>query len=118
MIEPVCVVDNRQKRPLLGRLGQQAEDRQTHQERIGWKAGAEPKRHGERFLLGHGQSVHEAEERETQLLNRRERQLHLRFDASRPDDPELAPSLDRVLEERGLADPGLAVHDQHAAPAG
>ena len=34
MVQPLRVIDNSQQRPLLGRLGQQAEDRQSKQERI------------------------------------------------------------------------------------
>ena len=66
-------------------------------------------------MLGLRETVHKLEERGTQLLNRRERELHLRFDPGRPGDPKLAPSLDRVLEQRGLADARFAVHHQHAA---
>ena len=34
VVQPMCVINNREERPLLGRLGQQAEDRQSDQERI------------------------------------------------------------------------------------
>ena len=66
-------------------------------------------------MLGLRETLHELEERRTQLLNRRERELHLRLDPGRPGDPKLARRLDRVLEQRGLADARFAVHHQHAA---
>jgi hypothetical protein len=54
-------------------------------------------------------------ERGAQLLNRRERELHLRLDPGRRGDPKSARSLCRVLEEGGLADARFAMHHQHAA---
>jgi hypothetical protein len=64
--------------------------------------------------LGLREALHELEERGTELLNRRERELHLRLDPERPGDPELGPSLGCVLEQGGLADARVAVHHQHA----
>ena len=66
-------------------------------------------------MLGLRKTVEKLEERGTQLLNRCERELHLRFDPGRPGDPKPAPSLDRVVEQRGLADARFAMHHQHAA---
>jgi hypothetical protein len=63
------------------------------------------------------QPLPELEERGTELLNRRERELHLRLDPEGPGDPKLACSGDRVLEQRGLADARFAMHHQHAAAA-
>ena len=40
-------------------------------------------------------------------------ELHLPLDPDGPGDPELPRRLDRVLEQRGLADARLAVHHQH-----
>jgi hypothetical protein len=66
-------------------------------------------------VLGLRETVQEVEERGTQLLNRCERELHLRFDPGCPGDPKLARSTDRVLEQRRLADARLAMDHQHAA---
>jgi hypothetical protein len=115
MVQPLCVIDNSQERPLLGRLGQQAENGQTNQERIRRGARDQSERDGKRLVLGLRETVRKVEERGTQLLSRRERELHLRFDPGRPGDPKLARSLDRILEERRLADARFAMHDQHAA---
>jgi hypothetical protein len=59
--------------------------------------------------------VQKVEERGTQLLSRCERELHLRFDPGCLGDPKPARSLDRVIEQRGLADARFAMHHQHAA---
>ena len=60
-IEPLRVVDDTQQRPFLGGLRQQAEHRQTDQERIRRLPCAEPERDGERVALGCGQGVHQVE---------------------------------------------------------
>jgi hypothetical protein len=68
--------------------------------------------------LGPRQTVQKVEERRTQLLNRCEREFHLRLDPGRPGDPKLARCLNRVFEQRRFADARFAVHHQHdAAPA-
>jgi len=48
-------------------------------------------------------------------VNRRERQLHLSFDAGGPGDAKLRPRPDRIVQERTLADARLSMHDQHVA---
>jgi len=52
--------------------------------------------------------VEPIEHRRTQHLKRGERQFHLRLDTGRPRDQEAARRLHRVLEQRRLADAGLA----------
>ena len=68
-----------------------------------------------RLALGMWEACHKLEERRTQLLNRRERELHLRLHPGRPGNPKLAPSRGRVLEQGGLADARFAVHHHHPA---
>ena len=65
-----------------------------------------------------GKPLPETQEGRTQLLNRCERELHFSLDPSRARDPEVGSGLDRVLEHRGLTDPRLAMHHQHAATPG
>jgi hypothetical protein len=65
--------------------------------------------------LGLWESLHQLDERGTQLLRRRERELHFRLDPTGPGDAKPLPCLDRILEQRGLADARLAVHHQDAA---
>ncbi|HWD76182.1 MAG TPA: hypothetical protein VG371_13655 [Solirubrobacteraceae bacterium] len=118
VVQPVRVVDTSQERTLLGRLGQQAEDRQSNQERIRRGVGGvrnQSERDAKRVVLGLRETVQKVQERGTQLLNRRERELHLRFGPGRPRDPKPPRSLDRVLEQRRLADARFAMHHPHAA---
>ena len=111
-IEPLRVIDDTQERPLLRSLRQQAEDRQSDQERIRRRPVTQPERDAERVALGIRQTLRSVEDRGAQLLKRRERELHLPLDPDGPDDPKLPPRLDRPIEQRGLADARLAMHHQ------
>ena len=115
IVQPMRVIDDSQERPLLGGLSQQAEDRQSNQERVWRGASDESERDAKRVVLGLRQTFQEVETRVAQLVNRCERELHLRLHPGRPRDPKLARSLDRVLEQRRLADARFAIHHQHAA---
>ena len=46
-----------------------------------------------------------------------EGQLHLRLDARRVRDPQVRRGLDEVLQQRRLADPGLAPQHERTALA-
>ena len=118
VVEPMRVIDNGQERLLFGGLGHQAEDRQADKEGIRRGPRDESECDAKRVVLRPREAFYKLEERGTQLLNRCEWELHLRFDPGCPGDPKLAPSLDRVLEQRRLADARFAIHHQHApAPA-
>src|ERR1700722_20827783 len=54
-------------------------------------------------------------DREAQLLGCRVRELHLRLDPGRPADPKVPSRLDRVLQQRGFANPRLSTDHQDAA---
>ena len=117
-IEPLRVIDHTEERLLLGGLGQQAEGCQSDEEGIRGRAGTEAERDGKRVALRMREAFGELEDRRAQLLKRRVRELHLPFDTDGAGDPELPPRLDRVLQQRGLADARLSVHHQDpAAPA-
>jgi len=100
---------------LLRRLRQQAEDRQSDHERIRSRPAAESERDVKRLALRLRQVLHEMKDREAQLLGCRVRELHLRLDPGRPGDPKLPSRFDRILEQRGLANPRLSTHHQDAA---
>ena len=114
-VEPLCVVDHAQERLLLGSFREEPEDREPDEKRARRRSGAEPERDGERVALRIGQTLDELEDRRTELLERRVVELHLPLDARGPDDAEVLARLDRVLEQRGLADAGVAVHDEDGA---
>jgi hypothetical protein len=112
-IEPLRVINDTCERLLVGRLGKQAEDRQSDQERIGRRPCTQSECDAKRLVLGLRETIQEVKELGTQLLKRRERELHLRIDARRPGDPKPARSLNCVLEQRGLSDARFAMHHQH-----
>ena len=114
-VQPLRVIDNSQQRSLSGSLGQQAEDRQSDQEGVRRGSRDESERDAKRLVLRLWEALYKLEERGAQLLNRGERELHLRFDPGRLGGPKLARSLDRVVEQRRLADARFAMHYQHAA---
>jgi hypothetical protein len=117
-IEPMRVVDDTHEWLLLGGLGEQAEDRQSHQEWIRCRVRRPPNQAGrdaKRLSLRLWEALHQLEKRGAQLLDRRERKLYLRLDPERPDDPKPPRGLDRLFEQRRLADTRLPVYHQHAA---
>src|SRR4029077_11354311 len=61
------VIDDAQKRLLLGNLGEQAQDREADQELIRCRPGAEPERDVKRVALGLRQAIREVEEWSTLL---------------------------------------------------
>jgi hypothetical protein len=118
-IQPLRIIDDGEERLILGRLRQQAEDGQPDQEPVRGRPGAESESDAKRVVLGLREALDVLEERGTQLLNRRERELHLGLDPERPGDPKPPSRLDRVLEQCGLADARLSTHHQNpAVPAG
>jgi hypothetical protein len=86
-IEPLRVVDDTQERPPLGGLGQQIERRQPDQERTRRRSGTEPEGDVKRVAPGIRQAVRTIEDRRAQLVQRRERELHLALDPDGPQDP-------------------------------
>ena len=103
---------------LLGRVGQQAQDRQGDEEAVRGGAVLQPERRPQRIALRAGQSVEPVEHRRAQLVQPGERELHLGLDARDPGDAALRGPLGDVLQQRGLADPRLAAQDQHRALPG
>ena len=114
-VEPLRVVDDAHQRSLLGRVGQQAQDRQPDQEAIRSVARAQAERRAERILLRTGKALEAIHERRTQLLQHREGELHLRLHARRPDDLAPRRALHQMVQQRALADAGLTA--QHQRPA-
>ena len=84
---------------------------------IGRCAGHKPERDAERFALRLGQLRQLREARRAKLLQRREWKLAFRLAANGAQHFEVARARDHVLQERRLADAGLAVDDDCLAPA-
>ena len=83
------------------------------------RSGARPAAHAERrrqrIALRDRESLEMIKRRRAHLMQPGERKLHLRLDAHGARDPEVRRLLDDVLQQRGLAHPGLAA--QHQGPA-
>ncbi len=117
-IEPLPVIHDAQQRPLLGRLREQTEGRQSDEKRVRSLSRGQPEGHAERIALGLGQALRAFEDRRAQLLERRKWKLHLALDPDGPQDLQLPLLLDHPIEQCCLADARLAMHDQDATVAG
>ena len=105
------------ERSLLGDVGQQAQHRQPDEEAIRRVAGAQPERRAQRVALRAGKRVELLEQRRAQLMQPRERDLHLGLDAAGAHDPAPRRALCDVAQKGRLADAGFPVQDQRAALA-
>lgn len=120
-IEPLRVVDHAQERLLLGSFGEEAENREPDEEWARRVSGVKSEGDAQRITLGIGKAVDELEDRRTEPLQRRVVELHLPLDTRSPNDAKILARLDRVLEQRGLADAGVSVHHEDGivtAPGG
>ena len=121
-VEPVRVVDHDQQRPRGGGRADQPEEAGEGRQPLVDDALAytQRERRRDRRRLRLREPGEPGEQRARQLAERGERQLGLGLDSGRADHrhPGAAPA--RLEQERRLADPGLAPHEQGAtsAPAG
>ena len=115
LIKPLRVINHTHKRPLLGHLREQAQHRQPHQKPIRRVPRPQPERYPERVLLRGRKPLQPIQHRRAQLLQGRERELHLRLHTHRPHDPEPRRGPDRRLQQGRLADPSLPANHQHPA---
>ena len=114
-VEPLRIVDDADQRPVLGRVRQQAQDRQADEEAIRGVAVAQAERGAERLALRVGEAVQAIDERRAELMQPREGELHLGLDARRPRDAEPRRAPHQILEQGALAHAGLAAQHQRAA---
>jgi hypothetical protein len=117
-VEPVRVVDAEQQRSLLGGGRDQAQRRDGHGEAVVRDRRAERERAGEDSRLSLRQLLEARQERPEELQQASEGQRCLGLDAAVPEDLDsaLLGCVTRVVGERGLADPGLAVDQQCRRP--
>ena len=115
MVEPLRVVHEADERLRLGDVREQRQDREPDQERVGPRHGTEPKRRLQRVALRSGKGIHVAEQRRAELVQRRERQLHLGLDTLGAQDTRGVGACRDVVDQRGLADARLAAQHKGAA---
>jgi hypothetical protein len=106
------VVDHAQQRVFLGRLGEQAEDREADEDPVWRLASAHAKDDLERLTLGEGQRLEPPEQRCAQLMEARGGELHLGLHPDGAQHGDLRRRRDKVVEQRGLADPCLAAEEE------
>ena len=98
------------------RLGQQREGGQAHEESVGRRPGLAPERDAQGVALPRRDSLVAVEERQQREVHRRERQLRLGLDTGQSHDPHTIRG-GHVVEQRRLADAGLADEHERAAHA-
>ena len=114
-VEPLRVVHDADEGSVFGDVGEQTQDRQADEEPIWRIAVAQAERGAKRIALRAGKALGAIQERRTQLLQTRVRELHLRLDSGRPDHAAPRRVLRQILQQRTLANPGLPA--QHQRPA-
>ena len=114
-VQPLGVVHHTQDWAPLGDLRQQTQDGQADEQAIRHHPGVQPERCLKRIALRTREPIKPIEQRRTQLVKRRERQLHLRLHPCRTQDPQIRRRSDRIVQKRGFPHPGLA--SQHQRPA-
>ena len=113
VVQPLSVIDQADQRPRGGVLGQQAQSGQTHHEPVGGRPRRQPEGHPQRVLLRLRQRGQAVQHRHAELMQRRERQLHLRLDAGELNQAAPCGLARAVADQRSLADPRLTPDDQH-----
>ena len=117
-VQPLLVIHQADQRLLPGRLRQQAEHGQAHQEPVRRRSRAEAERGPQRLPLRLGQAIQPVQHRRAQLMQAGEGQLHLRLDAQRAHHPAARRLPGQVVQQRGLAHARLAADHQHPALTG
>jgi hypothetical protein len=118
LIKPLRVVDQAQKRLLVGSLGKKTQQSQPNKKAIGPGARAQAERCPERIALGSGQPLETTQQGRTQLVEAGERELHLRFHPDRASDATALGAVGRIVQQRRLSDPRLSAEHDHAALSG
>ena len=117
MIQPLYVVDHAEQWLLGCRVGQQRQGCQAHQEPIRRVPGDQTERARERIALGGRQLIEGRHEGQDELMEGGKTELHLGLDANDPGNLHVGRGSDRVVQQRGLADPGLTAEHECAAHA-
>ena len=114
-VEPVRVVDDAQQRLRVRGRCEQAQDRHRDEEAVLHALVRQPEGASQRGALHVGQLAGAVDDRPQQLVQPGERQLGLGLHAGAGEHPHAVRLLQGVLQQRGLADPGVAAQDERAA---
>ncbi len=116
-VQPLRVIDEADQWLGFGDLGEETEDRKPDQKAIGRRARQLSERRCKCVSLRTWQTLEMIEKWRAELVQPGERQFHLGLDAGRAHDPTSGRLPEDVVEQRGLADAGLASHDNGRASA-
>jgi hypothetical protein len=116
-VEPLGIVDDAGERPLLRGLGDQADHGQADEEPVRRGTFGEPEDDPQRLPLRRRDLVEVFQERRAQLVQAAVRQLHLRLDAQRGNDPPAPDAAGEIGQECTLAHARPAAQQQHARPS-
>ena len=114
-VEPLGVVHHAHDRSVPGDLGEQFEEGTRHREPIGVAALPPAERGLQGVAVPLGEPIEPVPHRPGQLVERRERELHLELDAVHPQRAQAGRTVQRLPQQGRLADPGLAADDEGAA---
>ena len=112
------VLDEAQQRLLLRRGCEQPQGAGVDREPIGGRSTVQRERRAQRSRLRRGKGVEGAKQRPQELVQARTRELGLRLHAGGGEDEEPVGASAGGVEERRLADPRFAAHDERAGLAG
>src|SRR5262249_21403045 len=117
VVQPLGVVDETHQRPFLRELGEDAEERERDEERIGARRGREPEGGAERVRLRLGQLLERRQLAAEELVEPGEGELGLGLDAGRAKDAGSVARRPRVVEGRALAHARFPAQYERSAPA-
>jgi len=115
VVDPLRVVDDTHEGLVRGSIGQEAQHGQPDAESVRSIAGLKTERRPECVSLWLRELVEVPEAWGTELMQPRERELHLRLDAGCPGDPAPSRAGDEVVQERRLPNSCLTAEDQGLA---
>ena len=117
LVEPLRVVDDANKRLLLGHLGEQRQRGKADEEPVGGSTDDKSEHRGEGVALRGGQPLEVTQHRSAELMEAAVGELHLRLDADGPRDLPAGDTVGEVVQQRALAHARLAPQDCDPAPA-
>jgi hypothetical protein len=115
LVEPLRVVDDTDQRLAVGGLGQQGEHRQPDEERLRRRASHQAEHDLKRLAARRRQPVQVGEQRPAELMEGGVRQLALRLGPGHPQHGQITGRRRHVVQQRRLADAGLAEQEQRTA---
>ena len=116
-VEPVCVVDDDEHRLELRGLGQHRQGRDRHEERVDPAHVATAECGAERVGLRGGDPLDQREHGPQETVEGGEGERGLGLQSPGPQDQHPARGSGHVVEQRGLADAGIAMEHQGTGPA-